>query len=107
MEFEQELNHIVELRKGAFRPTITILSLLALGFLLQFLFLPLGLVFGFLAFALFYKSLTQAARMPCPRCGEPFGTKSNIAIAAGGDACQNCGLSITQVQKNKKQSDIA
>lgn len=102
MEFEREINNIMELRKEAFRPTLAILILLVLGFLSQILFVSIGLIFGLLAFMLFYKSIVRAARAPCPRCGESFGTKSNIVLGVGGDSCQSCGLNICVVKRNQK-----
>ena len=94
MSFKNELNEILEARKSDHTLSMPILLSIVLGVVAEFTIPILAPVFGVLAFALFYKRRIAIARMPCPRCKNPFGTKSNIILAVGTFECETCKLSI-------------
>lgn len=91
---EQQLSELSRMRKTAFRPTAPILLLILVGAAAQMTVPGSGAFFGGLAFILFYRRLAAVAHAPCPRCREPFGTKSKYPVGVGPAKCQNCGLSL-------------
>jgi hypothetical protein len=94
MEYEEELKKIQHLRSAVFRLDVVAIVILVLAVALQLVIPFAAPVLGVVLFFYFYKKLAYVAHYPCPRCGSPFGTKSNIVLGVGGDSCQNCGLSI-------------
>ncbi len=100
MEYESKLKLIQDKRQEIYRLTMPMVLLLLVGFGVQFVFAPLALIFGVLVFILFYKRLLIAARLPCPKCKEPFGSNSNFILGPGPDWCQNCGLGL--YKKNRE-----
>lgn len=94
MPFESELNIIVEKRKAVYRfdwPIVVLLLLAGISQTYMPFFTPL---LALTAFVLFYRKLVEAAHIPCPKCFEPFGTKSKVVFGVGSEQCQNCGLSL-------------
>lgn len=92
MEYKSELQKIQEIRKRVFRiDGPTILVIVAAVIVQPFIpFAPP--ILGVMLFLHFYKKMEYAAHYPCPKCGEPFGTKSKIVLGPGTDRCQHCGL---------------
>ena len=61
---------------------------------LALVFPPIGVLM--IAIAVFqYWSIVRTARIKCPRCGNPFGTKSFIVLGHGANECESCGLSMS------------
>ena len=94
MEYEGGLVLIKGKRREIYSLSLPIAVSIFAGIGAQFIFAPLSPVFGALAFALFYKRLVDTAHLPCPKCNEPFGSKSNFVLDPGMDSCQNCGLGL-------------
>jgi hypothetical protein len=93
-EFETELAFIIEARKAAYKPTLLLLVLIAAGFVVEYYFASIGALFGIAAFVIFYKRLSAAAHLPCPKCSEPFGSATKLPLGVGSESCQNCGLNL-------------
>jgi hypothetical protein len=94
MSFKNELNEILEARKSDSTLSMPILLSIVLGVVAEFTIPILAPVFGILAFVFFYKRRIAIARLPCPRCKNPFGTKSHIVLTVGNSECETCKLSI-------------
>ena len=92
VDYDKELEVIRYLRSDVYKFDIYLLILIALGVLSQVLIPVIVPIFGSLAFFLFYKKLRAAAHYPCPKCMEPFGSKSWFVWGVGTSSCQNCGL---------------
>ena len=94
MEFESELQSIIEQRKLLYRLDAPIIICLIIAVAAQY-FLPImSPVFGVLAFALFYRRIYRAAHSPCPRCNAPFGSAAKVILGPGTNECQNCKLAL-------------
>lgn len=92
--YTKELEKIFTLRNDAYKLDFITLVFIFLIVLSQ-LFIPVFMpIFGFLAFYRFYSKLKKAARYPCPKCKEPFGSKDRFVMGVGTLFCQNCGLSL-------------
>ena len=97
---EEGLQRIRDARKQTFsldRKTLLLL-VACVGFGL--FFKPIGIGIGiFLMYQLLQK-IKDTAHIPCPKCGEPFGSKSTFPLGVGGAVCQNCGLHL-YIPENK------
>ena len=98
MEYEGGLVLIKGKRREIYSSSLPIAVCIFAGIGAQFIFAPLSPIFGALAFALFYKRLVVTAHLPCPKCHEPFGSKSNFVLGSGTDSWQNCGLGLDYVK---------
>lgn len=92
--YTSKLDEIVTARKSAFKPTPLLVAIIAIGIAANYFVSGAAAIFGVAAFLVFYQRLVAVAHMPCPKCGKPFGTTSNISLGVGTDNCQNCGLSL-------------
>lgn len=95
-EFESELALIIEARKEAYKPTSLLLALIVVGFVVEYYFANIGALFGIAAFIIFYQRLSAAAHLPCPKCGEQFGSATKFPLGVGSEECQNCGLNLNE-----------
>jgi len=94
MSYQTELDLIFEARQKEYSLSLPMVVCLVLGFMSNFIVPLLVPIFGILAFAIFYKRRISIARLPCPRCNEPFGTKSYIILGGSPPECENCHLSL-------------
>ena len=94
MSYQKELEIIIEARRTDYSLSLPIIVCLTLALISNFVFPFLAPIFGILAFVFFYKRRISIARLPCPRCHEPFGTKSVIVLGVGSSECENCKLSL-------------
>lgn len=94
IEYESTLKEIRLKRKEVYQLDFPILLCLALGLVSSLVLPTFAPFFGLAAFVVFYRKLVKVARMPCPRCNEPFGTNSNIVLGFGISGCQKCGLAL-------------
>ena len=93
-EFKSELKEIIEARKAVYRPSFLLLAVIIAGVIVEYFLPSIGAIFGVIAFVIFYKRFSAAARLPCPRCHQPFGTATKVPLGLGGEQCQNCGLNL-------------
>jgi hypothetical protein len=96
MEYRNELNKIIELRRKALYPNLWIIICTIIAAISNYFHFVLTPILVLIVFYLFYKNIVKAAHAPCPRCGEPFGTKNKLPLGVGGDRCQNCKLELYQ-----------
>jgi hypothetical protein len=89
---QDELNNIRLARDGINRPTARDLLIWLPALVATFVFPLIGPAVGFILMYFYWLRIKEVARMPCPRCGEPFGSNSRIPFAAGGPTCQSCDL---------------
>ncbi|HCG5600742.1 hypothetical protein ACEV74_24160 [Vibrio parahaemolyticus] len=94
MSFKKEIDEILEARKSDYTLSKPIIVSIVLGVIAEFTIPILAPFFGILAFVFFYRRRIAIARMPCPRCKNPFGTKSNIVLGVGTSECETCKLSL-------------
>jgi len=94
MEYKEGIQNIIYLRKKAYSFSLPIVIILLLAILVNSFLPALSPLLGTMAFLLFYKNILKAAHEPCPKCNEPFGTKSKFVLGVGTEKCQNCSLSI-------------
>ena len=94
MQNQNEIDQLKYKRSKVYNLDLQIVILLLLGVAVQ-IFIPfLGILFGLLAFIIFYKKMLSVVQTPCPSCKKPFGTDSNFVLSIGPNQCQNCGLKI-------------
>jgi hypothetical protein len=103
-EYEKELEVIRHLRKDVYKLDVSILIMLGLGVLSQFLIPVITPIFGILAFFIFYKKLQNTAHYPCPRCLESFGSPAKVVLSVGSLSCQSCGLNLdgSDIEKEER-----
>ncbi|TQV71094.1 hypothetical protein FLL45_22465 [Aliikangiella marina] len=94
MKFAKERNEIIEKRKAVYRLDMPIVVLILLAGFSQTYVPFMTPILVVTAFIIFYRKLHSAAHSPCPKCLQPFGSKSKYVISVGKDNCQNCGLSL-------------
>ncbi len=94
MEYENELALIQKMRKDAYTLSPLMMLCIVVATISQVLFPVLTPVFTIILFAMFYNRINVAAHAPCPRCHEPYGSKSKLVFGVGGNSCQNCGLEL-------------
>jgi len=89
---EEGLRKIREARKETFKPDgkMFLLLVAAIGF--GAIYAPIGIGIGIFLFYSLLQRIKNTAHLACPKCGEPFGSKSSFPMSVGGDVCQNCGL---------------
>ena len=96
-EIGKQLSLIINARKQAYSHTPLLIILMICGGVAEHIMSGMGAPFGIIAFIIFYRRLVSIAHIPCPKCGEPFGTSSSqIVVGPGTDQCQNCGLELSQ-----------
>ncbi len=94
MKYKKEIDSLKEKRTKAFHLDFLLTVFLLAGTVGQ-IFLPvISPFFGFIVFAIFYRRLLKIVHTPCPRCKEPFGTKSNFILSIGPNKCSSCELKI-------------
>ena len=89
---EQELENIRQVRSVAYKLTAKEFLILLAGIALSFALPPLAIIVWLVFVYLLYLRIKYAARIPCPRCKQPFGSSARVPVAVGGVACQNCDL---------------
>jgi len=94
MSYEHQLKEIVAIRQEAYALDMNIIASVVLGLICSSIVPLLAPLFGFIAFVMFYRKLIKAAHVPCPSCGEPFGTSSKWPLGVGLEHCQNCNLGL-------------
>ena len=83
---------IIEARKRAFRLDASDFALLVAVYLISQVS-ELAAAFVIIGLAIrVYSRIRDAARIPCPRCGEPFGSDWEYPLGVGSTHCQNCDL---------------
>jgi energy-coupling factor transporter transmembrane protein EcfT len=97
-KYTSKLSAIVKARKTIYKLSPLLLVLLGGGLVSNHFVPGAGAFFGVAAFFVFYKRLVVVAHMPCPKCGQPFGTASPIPLGVGTNHCENCGLSLYEDQ---------
>jgi hypothetical protein len=94
MNYKKGIDQILQARRTEYALSLPIVSCLILALLANMFLSFLTPIFGVLAFVLFYRRRLAIARIPCPRCKEPFGTRSWLLLSSGSNKCTNCQLSI-------------
>jgi hypothetical protein len=97
---EERLRKIREARKETFKPDGKMLLLLVAAIGLGAMYVPLGAGIGVIMMYFLFQKIKNTAHIPCPKCGEPFGSKSSFPLGVGGSVCQNCGLHL-YIPENK------
>ncbi|MBO9492009.1 hypothetical protein J7384_16735 [Endozoicomonas sp. G2_1] len=102
-EERQKLNYILACRKKN-QNNRFVLSIISIPLLIVALLLPnlkplCGLLVLVLIIVQLY-SITKTAHVVCPRCNKPFGSNWPIALDVGGNNCQSCDLSLSDVYKD-------
>ena len=93
---EAELQMIREARRRLYWPNGSVGLLLVASLVSGAMYRPVGMVFGLLSMLAFLQRIRLIARLPCPRCGKPFGTSATLPLGVGGDVCEGCGLHLYQ-----------
>jgi len=91
---EEQLIKIRQARRDVFFPKGKTLYLLISCFVFGLIYKPIGIVLGIIFMYSLFERIKYTAHLPCPKCGEPFGTKNSFPLGVGGMVCQNCGLSL-------------
>lgn len=92
MDESAQLRKIIEERRAVYRLSLPLILCILAGLILSTYLAFAGPIFGLLVAAIFYSRLVTVARIPCPKCGEAFGTNSRLVLGVGAGSCQNCGL---------------
>ena len=100
-EYKSKLTLIKEARKSAYRLTPLFFILIGGGLVAEYFLPNAGAIFGIAAFIVVYQRWTAVAHLPCPRCGEPFGTASKFPLGLGVDHCQSCKLPLNDQQEKQ------
>lgn len=94
MDYIKDLQAILKARKGVYNLNCPMVICLVLGLICS-VFLPgLANFLGIAAGIVFYRRVLGIARLPSPRCGKSFGTKSNFVLGVGPEYCMHCGLGL-------------
>lgn len=88
---ETELQKIRDARQSVYMPNgklgIFLLLIIAGGIVHSLV----GALFGIFAMVVVVQRIQYVAKLPCPKCDEPFGSNSSFPIGVGSSVCQNCG----------------
>ena len=94
MDYESGLQKIREARNKMHWPHTPIYFVLAV---LVGVVFPVIAPFAMLVVCVYaYIKLVSVARLPCPRCKEPYGTNARVVLGVGTDRCSNCDFPLHQ-----------
>jgi hypothetical protein len=98
---EQELASIRQARQGVYRFKPKEILILILGIAISIMLPPLAIILWIVVVYYVFLRIKRVAYLPCPRCGQPFGSTAKIPLGVGGPACQNCDLHLYLGEKGK------
>ena len=88
----EQLSRIIKARNSLYQFDFVSIVLLAAVLISGALVPIIAPLFGLMLFAFMYHKLVKVARIPCPRCGKPFGTRARIVFGVGTENCESCEL---------------
>lgn len=98
---ERDLENIRQARSVVFKLKVKDWLILLIGIALSLMVPPLAISVWLGFVYLLLLRIKYVARIPCPRCKEPFGSSARIPIGVGGSACQNCDLHLHLGEEKK------